>query len=74
LGLELLEYRYDIPMYLYREVGTSDFKNVTLNGNTPCTVLGTNGRETTLSGLNPDNDELDLLVDPLTGSTAPKEI
>lgn len=74
LGLELLEYRYDIPMYLYREVGTSDFKNVTLNGNTPCTVLGTDKRETTLSGLNPNNDELDLLVDPLTGSTTPKEI
>jgi hypothetical protein len=36
-GLELLEYRYDIPMYLYRAIGEdgiadSVYKNITLNG------------------------------------------
>ena len=65
LGLELLEYRYDRPMYLYREVGSNTYTNVTLDGN-----KDTNHGK--LSEL--DASKLDILVDPLTGSQNPAEI
>jgi hypothetical protein len=38
-GLELLEYRYDIPMYLYREYNSPSFKNATIDGTIPCYYL-----------------------------------
>lgn len=39
-GLELLEYRYDIPMYLYRDINndTAYYDNVTLDGNKQCMI------------------------------------
>ena len=38
-GLELLEYRYDTPLYLYREASEgSDFLNVTIDGNKKCFI------------------------------------
>ena len=78
-GYELLEYRYDIPMYLYRakyrlnnageeDVSTlnaSIYENVTLDGTIKCIV---NGKETTLADLQPTHFE--MLVDPLMGSEA----
>ena len=65
LGLELLEYRYDRPMYLYREVGSNTYTNVTLDG-----------KKNTSEGLLCDLDAsvLDILVEPFTGSTDPKPI
>ena len=65
LGLELLEYRYDKPMYLYREVNSNTYTNVTLDG-----------KKSTNHGLLKDLDssKLDILVDPLTGSQKPAEI
>ena len=65
LGLELLEYRYDRPMYLYREVGSNTYTNVTLDG-----------KKNTSEGLLRDLDAsvLDILVEPFTGSTDPKPI
>lgn len=76
-GYELLEYRYDIPMYLYRakygldsegkeDVNNSNaaiYDNITLDGTIKCTVRG---KETTLAELQPTDFE--MLVDPLTGS------
>lgn len=44
-GLELLEYRGDIPLYLFREVDSDVFTNMTLNANQPCYV---NGKQTTV--------------------------
>ena len=38
-GLELLEYRYDVPMYLYREYNSQTFKNATIDGTIPCYYL-----------------------------------
>ena len=65
LGLELLEYRYDVPMYLYREVGSNTYTNVTLDGN----------KDTNYGKLNKlDASVLDILVDPFTGSASPKPI
>jgi hypothetical protein len=37
-GLELLEYRYDSPMYLYRKKNSIIYDNVLLNGNKWCRV------------------------------------
>ena len=60
-GLELLEYRYDIPMYIYRiqqeykwendswhlvnSPMSFNFDNVTLNGKTSCWLLDSEGNE-----------------------------
>jgi hypothetical protein len=33
VGLELLEYRSNDPMYLYREENSSVYNNITFNGN-----------------------------------------
>lgn len=65
LGLELLEYRYDRPMYLYRETESNTYTNVTLDGN----------KDTNYGKLNQlDASVLDILVDSFTGSTDPKPI
>lgn len=42
LGLELQEYMYDIPMYLFRRAKdeSGNFFNGTLNGNQPCWIDG----------------------------------
>ena len=70
-GLELLEYRYDIPMYLYRDVNndTAYYDNVTLDGNKSCVV---NGKTTKLSALT--SDELEMLVNPMTGTNDPSAV
>lgn len=67
-GLELLEYRYDIPMYLYREIDSPVFSNMTLDGNIKCWVKNDNEEweEYILQDL--DNTILDPLITPLTGS------
>lgn len=35
-GLELLEYRGDSPLYMFREINSQQFKNMTLNPNQVC--------------------------------------
>ena len=64
-GLELIEYRYDEPMYLYRDatVEGSEYANITLDGKKPCRV---NGIDKTLDTLT--TRELEMLVSPMTGS------
>ena len=79
-GLELLEYRYDVPMFLYREYKSILYDNVILGGETrPCEVYsvvdgepGEYERSTTLDKLKPT--ELELLVDNFTGVASPKLI
>jgi hypothetical protein len=65
-GLELLEYRYEQPMYLYRKINSNYFENITLNGKTPCSVDG-KPDITTFDKLTPD--ELEMLVDTLAGTS-----
>lgn len=69
-GFELLEYRYDIPMYLYRRTDSPIFDNILLNGNKICEVVR-NGelKQITLDELTAN--ELDMLVDTLTGTSDP---
>ncbi len=73
-GLELLEYRYDVPMYLYRSVNSDTFDNILMNGSTVCYVEEIDGTITkkTLDEL--DTTELDMLVDTLKGSRDPRPI
>lgn len=69
-GLELLEYQYDTPMYLYRELNSPVFNNVLFDGDKECTTV--DGVVKTLKQLTAD--ELDLLVDTFTGSSDPDPI
>ena len=76
-GLELLEYRYDTPMFLYRKVNSNLYENSILGGESrECYVInkdtGTTIRKTTLANLRPD--ELEMLVDSFTGVTDPPKI
>lgn len=65
-GLELLEYQYDTPMYLYRPINSTIFTNVLFDGDKECYV-GTEKK--TLNQLTVE--ELDILVDTLTGTSDP---
>ena len=72
-GLELLEYRYDIPMYLYRKIDSPQFENATLNGAKSCQVQKND--QTVKKSLDElQYDELDMLVNPLHGTTKPVQI
>ena len=67
-GLELLEYRYEIPMFLYRAVNEQSYRNATLDSNKSCAVYK-NGSLVksglTLGELEPKY--LEKLVDSFTG-------
>jgi hypothetical protein len=81
-GLELLEYRYDIPMYLYRDAtsATGYFDNVTLDGTKEgeVYVYDNDKKQWTFSRNCKLNDltstELEALVNPMTGTTSPARI
>lgn len=70
-GYELLEYRYDTPMYLYRENDSSTYANVIIENDNKdySTVEGQSNL--TLSEL---GDYLETLVDPSYGSRNPKPV
>lgn len=72
-GLELLEYRYDDALYLYRSAESNSpiYDNILLNGNTPCSV-DNNPNITKLDDLGPN--ELEMLVDSLTGTPNPVKV
>lgn len=70
-GLELLEYRYDLPMYLYRKVDNNIYENALINGDKLCQV----GDTKTVKALKDlTNNELETLVDSLIGSINPQNI
>ena len=68
-GLELLEYRYDVPMYLYRlpddEEKPNVYHNMLFDGTKPCSVANKPEIEK-LSDLTAN--ELEMLVDTFTGT------
>lgn len=64
IGLELLEYRYDIPMYLLREQHDDTYFTAVLEGETPCWLQ--DGTATTVADL----AIYDSLVSSLTELTA----
>ena len=86
-GLELLEYRYDIPLFLYRKADSDDpswsesaiFDNILLGGKLDCKVDRYDEETktyirtaTTVNELLPT--ELDMLVDSLMGTSTPSKI
>ena len=68
-GLELLEYRYDVPMYLYRSVGSSIYTNAILENDSTELYLAEGGSPVRLKDLS--NDYLDKLVDDAIGVSNP---
>ena len=74
-GLELLEYRYNIPMYLYRRPNSIVFDNVIIENNSSVFYIedGNGGyKDVKLKDL--DYNHLDLLVNTLTGSPTPQYV
>lgn len=77
-GLELLEYRYNVPMYLYRRPNSIVFDNVIIENNSSVFYIdiGTDNEfvpePKKLKDL--DYNHLDLLVDTLTGSPTPQYV
>ena len=72
VGVELLEYRGNTPMYMFRKEEDDIFTNMTFNGNQPCYYWSTNGwTKTTLN----DNENIiyDNLVD-LDGENEPTKV
>lgn len=73
-GLELLEYRYDIPMYLYRNPKTNVFDNVIIENNVSTFYVLEEGEYVAKKLKELDYNHLDLLVDTLTGSPSPSYV
>ena len=78
-GLELLEYRYDIPMYLYRLQNSSIFNNVIIENRDTKVYLsldqdGTLFNEEPVLLENVPVSHLDQMVDGMTGSTKPMPV
>lgn len=57
-GLELLEYRGDTPIYMFREYDSDVFTNITLNGNQPCYLIDDLNNKITISNPNIIYDNL----------------
>lgn len=62
-GLNLLEYRGDVPLFMFRNIKTNNFYNMTFNAETPCLI---DGKNTTIS----DND---IIYDNLVNLSEGKE-
>ena len=57
-GLELLEYRGDTPIYMFREENSDIFTNITLNKNQPCYLVNDLNNQITISNPNIIYDNL----------------
>ena len=68
VGLELLEYRSNDPMYLYRKPESSVYNNITFNGNRQVSV---SSNFTNTRALSTMTEHFETLVDSLVGSTEP---
>lgn len=71
VGLELLEYRYDenTPLYLYRDAKSGSIFNNVILGNNKSAVDEDGKTYTTLDEI--DETQLDMLVNPMSGSNNP---
>lgn len=75
-GLELLEYRYDLPMYLYRKAEqnqTKVFENATMEGTKKCWVeRESKWEETSLENLT--YNDLEVLTEGISGTLTPCKV
>lgn len=62
-GLELLEYRGDVPMYMFRQITSDVFSNMTLNGSQPCYIYNKDNDNWTKSTIDSKNITYDNFVD-----------
>ena len=67
-GVELLEYRHDIPLYLYRPEGQDMYSNALLENDAQIY----NNNTTSLKGL--QDKQLEQLVTGMAGSTSPEPV
>lgn len=78
-GLELLEYQYDVPMFLYRHIDSPIYTNALLKGEVDCKVDRLNTETGDIERVSIQvkdltNTELEMLVDPLTGTPDPAKV
>lgn len=81
-GLELLQYNYDDPIYLYREVNSNIYKNALQDGNIKCAVYIPEKENPTvpssllkICSLNElTGTDIETLLDASFGTTQPKII
>ena len=78
-GLELLEYQYDVPMFLYRHIDSPIYTNALLKGEVDCKVDRVNPETKEVERVpiqvkDLENTELEMLVDSLTGTPNPSEV
>lgn len=71
-GLELLEYRYDTPMYIYRNPDSYIYHNVIMENSTTKVALSKNGEQKYLLSEIPAT-HLDTLVDSFVGAESDPE-
>jgi hypothetical protein len=71
MGLELLEYRYDEPLFLYREADNDLYENGTLNAAMPC---WTENKKPSTVGKKTADGEYQHIYDPLIKSLNGVEI
>lgn len=70
LGLELLEYRYDKPMYLIRNAEDDTYFNFTLDGNLRCFIVQPDG--SSIQSVISDSEH--IIYDPLVSSLIGEQI
>lgn len=72
-GLELLEYRGDVPIFMFREVNSDSFLNMSLNGSQRCWIVQNDGSlfPDTDNGTNISNSS--IIYDNLTNLSESEE-
>ena len=71
-GVELLEYRYDIPMYLYRYPSSQEYHNTLIENTTNTFALTRGGQQILLKDI--PNTHLEMLLDDVFGVAEPQTV
>ena len=71
-GVELLEYRYDIPMYLYRYPSSQEYHNTLIENTTNTFALTKGGQQILLKDI--PNTHLEMLLDDVFGVAEPQTV
>lgn len=71
-GVELLEYRYDIPMYLYRYPSSQQYHNTLIENTTNTFALTRGGQQILLKDI--PNTHLEMLLDDVFGVAEPQPV
>jgi hypothetical protein len=66
-GLELQEYRYDVPMFIWRKIDSNIYENGTLNGTQQCYFRN---KATILQSLKDEGFKFESLLDDFVTSSS----